>query len=56
MIVDRGAILCAGFSAPTVQSVCCVEMDMVNTKTVSIKMGEDHFAQTLAGVGLSESE
>ena len=41
-IVDPGAIVCADFSAPTVQIHCCVEMEMVNTKTVSIKSGEDH--------------
>jgi hypothetical protein len=35
--------VCADFSAPTVQIHCCVEMEMVNTKTVSIKSGEDHF-------------
>ena len=51
-IVDRGPSVCVDFSAPTAQIVCGVELEMVNTKTVSIKSGEDH--RTLAGVGWNE--
>ena len=41
MIIDRGAIVCADCSAPTVQILCGIEIEMVNTKPVSIKSGED---------------
>jgi len=41
-IVDPGASVCVDFSAPTVQIVRCVEMEMVSTKSVSTKSGEDH--------------
>ena len=42
-IVDPGPSVCVDFSASTVHIVCSVEMEMVNTKTVSIKSGEDQF-------------
>ena len=49
MIVDRRAMVCAYFSALTVQIVCCIDIEMVNTKPVSIKSGEDHLSRERSG-------
>ncbi len=56
MIVDPGSMVCVDFAARTHEIAVGFTWRWSTQKPVSIKSGEDHFAQTLAGVGLSELE